>query len=206
MKRESAPWLIAAGVVAAVVLTIVVVFGITNPPDFPSLYDGGPTVEATVAYVDYGRDECVHLLDVATGASRELYCDDWLWIEGWDDDGDLRVQSGGGIDRVSVINPDTGAVIASSDFSGKPPPYVETLRATSHDGHATLVYTGDATEVTLIDVAGPRGYGFGRYGITDDGEYAWVSDSADRLLLVGLDGSNGPWLVADNVPEATWRG
>lgn len=206
MSRESKLWLTAAGVVAVVVLAVVIVFGITTAPAFPSLYEGGPSIEGTVAYVDYGRDECVRLLDVAAGESRELYCADWLWIESWDRDGNLRVRTGDGIERTLIIDPVTGIVIESGDFAGEAPPYVGSLYATSQDGHATLTYTGNGAEVTLIDVDGPRNYAFWKYGITADGEYAWLCDSADRLLVVALDGSSGPWLVAENVPDAMWTG
>ena len=205
MSRDSKLWLTAAGVVAVIVLAIVIVFGITNPPGFPSLYDGGPTIQAMVAYVEHGRDECVQVLDVATGESRELYCADWLWLEGWDDDGNLRVQAGNGIDAVSVLDPTTGTIIGSGDFAGETPGNVVSLHATSRDGHATLVYTGDGADVTLIDVNGPRNYAFWQYGLTAGDEYVWVNDSADRLLLVARDGTGGPWLVAENVPNAMWK-
>lgn len=206
MSRESKLWLTAAAVVAVAVLGIVVVFGITNPPSFPSLYDGGPTVEGAVAYVEGGPDECVNVLDVATGVSREVYCADWLWLEGWDGDGNLRVNAGNGIERTLVVDPVTGAVIESGGPAGDPPSYVESLQSSAREGHVTLTYTGSGAAVTLIDVDGPRNYAFWNTGITADERYAWVSDSADRLLLVALDGTAGPWLVAENVPDARWNG
>jgi hypothetical protein len=205
VSRESKLWLAAAGVVAVSVLTIVIVFGIRTAPHFPSLYDGGPTVQGAVAYVDYGRDECVQVLDVATGESRQIYCADWLWLEGWDRDGNLRVQTGDGGERVSIIDPTTGAVIAQGDFAGEGPRSVDSLMATSDDGHATLSYSGGDTEVTLLEADGPRNYAFYQYGITDDQQYAWVCDSEDQLLVVALDGSSGPWFVAADINEAAWK-
>jgi hypothetical protein len=208
VNRQSKFWLVAAGVVAVLLLGAVLIFGIRTVPRLPSLYEaGGPTITGSVAYVDLGRDECVRVLDVATGESHELYCADWLWLEGWDGDGNLRIQPSDVPDRVVVIDPATGAVIASGELAGEPPPlHASSLRATSRDGHATLTYTGSGTEITLIDVDGPRNYGFWDFGITRDEQYAWVCDSEDRLLVVALDGSGGPWLVADHVPEATWNG
>lgn len=206
MNHHTRLWLTAAGVVAVAVLGIVIVFGITNPPDFPSLYDGGPTVEGTVAYVDYGRDECVRTLDVATGESKEIYCADWLWVESWDRDGNLRVRTGNGIERTLIIDPASGLVLESGDFAGEAPPHAGSLHATSRDGHATLTFTGGGSQVTLIDVDGPRNYAFWKYGTTADGEYAWVCDSDDRLLVVATDGAGEPWLVAEDVADAMWNG
>ena len=206
MTRESKAWLAAAATVAVAAIAIVLMFGISFPPDFPSLYaEGGPSIEGTVAYVDYGRDECVRVLDVASGESEEVFCDDWLWLEGWDDDGNLRVQSDDGHERTSIIDPETGRVIETGDFAGEPPPLTRGLRATSDDGHATLTYRQAETEVTLIDVEGPRDYDFWDFGLTADESYAWACDSERRLLVVALDGSEGPWVVAKDINEAAWK-
>ena len=205
MSRESKLWLVVAAIVSAAVVGVVLGFGIHTAPHFLSLYDGGPTVQGTVAYVEYGREDCVHVLDVATGESRQVYCSDWLWLEGWDGDGNLRVQSGDGGERVSIVDPETGAVMAQGDFAGERPWSVATLTATSDGGHVTLKYRGGDTAVTLIEADGPRNYAFRQYGITDDQQYAWVCDSEDQLLVVALDGSSGPWLVAGSVPDAIWK-
>ncbi len=205
MNRQSKIWLAAAGAVAVTATALVLLFGVTFAPDFPSLYDGGPTIEASVAYIDYGRQECVLVLDVATGESQEVFCDDWLWLEGWDRDGNLRVQSEDGRDRVSVIDPDTGLVVATGDLPGELPPYARGLSTSSDSGHATLTYRTVGSETTLIDVDGPRSYSFIDYGFAGDGSYAWVCDSEDRLITVALDGSAGPWLVAEGIHEPAWR-
>lgn len=205
MNRQSKMWLTAAGAVAVTATALVLLFGITFAPDFPSLYDGGPTIEASVAYVDYGRQDCVLVLDVATGESREVFCDDWLWLEGWDRDGHLRVQSPGDHDRVSVVDPDTGRVVTTGDLPGEPPPYARGLSTSSDNGRATLTYRTLGLETTLIDVEGPRNYSFLDYGLPGDDTYAWVCDSEDRLLVVALDGSGGPWLVAEEIAEPAWR-
>lgn len=205
MNRQSKIWLAAAGAVAVTATALVLLFGITYAPDFPSLYDGGPTIEASVAYVDYGRQECVLVLDVATGESQEVFCDEWLWLEGWDHDGNLRVQSEDSRDRVSVIDPQTGLVTMTGYLPGEPPPLEAGLSTSSDGGHATLTYRTAASETTLIDVEGPRSYAFIDYGFAGDGTYAWVCDSEDRLITVALDGSTGPWLVADEIAEPAWR-
>ena len=209
MTRESRLWLTAAGAVAVLIVAVVLLFGVTTAPEFPSLYgEGEPTVEATVAYVEYGRSDCVHVLDVASGDSREVFCDNWLHLEGWDSDGKLRIHSGNGRDHVSVVDPDTGEVLDWGEFFGDEPPPREaplSLRSRSDEGQVTLFYSGDGTETTIIDVAGPRDYHFWDYGITHDGTYAWVCDSEEQLLLVALDGTGGPWLVADGVSEPSWK-
>lgn len=206
MNRESKLWLAGAGVVAIVVLAVITLFGIRRLPEIASLYSpGAPSVSGSVAYVDSGREQCVNVLDVATGETREVYCADWLWLEGWDPGGNLRVESGGGVDRVLVIDPATGAVVSSGDIGGTPPEHTESLYAAATDGRATLAYDGPGGEVTLIDIGGPRDYAFWNYGLTADGEYVWVCDSENRLLVAASDGSGGPWLVADDIRDPVWR-
>lgn len=210
MTRQSKLWLGAAGIVVVVVVAVVLLFGTSAAPEFPSLYsDGAPTIEGTLAFVEYGSNDCVHVLDVVSGESSEVYCDDWLHLEGWDSDGHLRIHSGNGREYVSVIDPATGEVLEWGEFiegDMPPPPYPpHLLRARSDDGHATLIHDGAAGEVTLIDVTGPRNYAFWEFGITADADYAWVCDSEDRILVVALDGSRGPWVVFEGVSQPMWK-
>ena len=209
MSRTSKLWLAAAGGVVVVTVAIVFAFGLTPLPGFPSLYEeGAPTIEGVVASVEYGSQDCVHVLDVATGESRELYCDFGLWIEDWDEDGNLQVVGGGGhLDQLLVLDPATGAVLTFDEFAPDEHPIAHLprsdlagrLRNSSVDGHATLSYREGETDTVLINVDGPRQYGFREFGVTADEEYAWVCDSEERLLVVALDGAGGPWLVAEDV-------
>ena len=206
MSRESRLWLGAAGAVAVVVAGVVLVFGYTSPPRFPSLYDdGGPTIEASVAYVEYDREDCVFVLDAATGETRELYCDNWVWLESWDGDGNLRIRAGNGDEGAWVVDPDTGAILGTEETGEEPPRRDSSLRSRSVEGRAMLVHSSGETETILIDVEAPRDYGFYRYGITTDAEYAWVCDSEDRLIVVALDGTSGPWLVAEGISNPLWK-
>lgn len=78
-------------------------------------------------------------------------------------------RSGNGHEYVSVVDPDTGDVLESGGFipgDVLSPEEPASLRARSHDGHATLVYTGAGGEKTLIDAEGPRNYSFWEYGMT----------------------------------------
>jgi hypothetical protein len=209
MTRQSKLWLGAAGIVVVVVVAVVLLFGITSAPEFPSLYaQEAPTIEGSLAFVEYGPDDCVHVVDVATGELGEVYCDDWLHLEGWDSEGNLRIHSGNGREYVSVIDPATGEVLEWGEFVEgdiRPPPFPDALRARSKDGRATLVHDGSGGETTLIDVTGPRNYAFFEFGITADENYAWVCDSEDRILAVALDGSGGPWIVIEGVSQPVWK-
>lgn len=214
MTRESRLWLGGAGGIAVVVAAVVLIFGYNSPPGFPDLREqDGVTVEGTVAYMDYGREDCVRILDVATGGTDELYCESWVWIEGWDADGNLRVNAGNGYEQTWVLDPETGEVLGVGegrdalppDEGGPPPADDERLRSRSTEGRATLLLGSGDDQVTVIDVEAPRNYAFHSYGITADGEYIWVSDSEDRLLLVALDGSRGPWLVAEEIADPYWK-
>ncbi len=209
MTRDAKLWLSAAGCVAAITVAVVLLFGITTAPEFPSLYDAGaPTIDGSLAWVEYGPDDCVHALDVANGESREVYCDNWLHLEGWDSAGNLHIHSGDGHGYVSVVDAVTGEVVEWGeivDGDVPPPPEPRSLRARSSGGHATLIHDGPGGEVTLIEVAGPRDYMFFEHGLTGDGAHAWVCDSEDRILVVALDGSAGPWVVATGVSQPAWR-
>ena len=209
LTRDAKLWLSAAGCVAAITVAVVLLFGISSAPEFPDLHtEGAPTIDGSLAWVEYGPDDCVQVLDTASGESHEVYCDDWLHLEGWDSEGNLRIHSGNGREYVSVIDPNTGDVIEWGEFveGDIPPPlYPRSLRARSNDGHATLVHNGPSGQVTLIDAEGPRDYMFFEYGITTDGDYVWACDSEDRILVVPLDGSGGPWVVAENVSQPAWK-
>lgn len=207
MTRQSRILLAAAAAVSVVVAGAVLLFGYNSPPQFPSLYEpGAPTVDGHVAYVEYGREDCVWVLDVANGESEELYCDAWVWPEGWDADGNLVVHTGDGQDQMWVVDPNTGDVLGAGDFEALPPSSRGSLRSRSNEGRATLTYGSGEDEVTLIDVEAPRNYNFLSYGITANKTYAWVCDSEDRLLIVPLDGSDGPWLVGGGVGDPLWYG
>ncbi len=213
MTRQQHLWLTAAAAAAAVIVVSVLAFGYNRPPDFPSVYDGGPEVQGLVAHQEYGQEDCVWVLDVSTGSSEELYCDSWAWAEGWDSDGNLLVHAGNGQEQVWVLDPATGAILGSVDVwhgppedeGGPPPPEQTELHSRSSDGNATLTYGTGGDAVTIIDVEAPRNYAFYAYGVMDDGSHAWVGDSEDRLLVVSLDGRSGPWLVAEGISDPIWR-
>ena len=211
MSRDAKLWLSDAGSVVAITVAVVLLFGISSAPKFPSLYaEGAPTIEGAVAWVEWGRDDCVHLLDVATGESEELLCERGLWLEGWDSNGNLRVhRTGPRFEELVLVDPATGAVVSTREFTpDEEPPFDpprseadRSLRSSARDGHATLSYR----EAVLIDVEGSRDYSFWEYGVTEDEAYAWVCDSEERLLVVALDGSGGPWIVAEGINELRWR-
>jgi hypothetical protein len=211
MPRQSKLWLGAAAAVAVVVVVVVVLFGTSAAPAFPSLYEeGAPTIEGSVAYVEYRQEDCVYLLDVATGESEEILCERGLWLEDWDSDGNLRVhRTGPRFEELVVIDPATGEAVFSREFrADEEPPFESSrsaadrnLRSSARDGHATLSYE----EAVLIDVEGSRDYSFWEYGVTEDEAYAWVCDSEERLLVVALDGSGGPWIVAEGINELRWK-
>lgn len=211
MSREARLWLSAAGVVVVITVAVVLLFGVSSAPRFPSLYtEGAPTIEGTLAWVEWGPDDCVHVLDVATGDSEELLCERGLWLEGWDSDGNLRVHiTGPHFEELVLVDPATGVVVSTREFTpDEEPPFDQprseadrNLRSTSRDGHATLSYQ----EAVLIDVEGARDYSFWDYGVTEDEAYAWVCDSEERVLVVALDGGGGPWVVAEDIGELRWR-
>lgn len=207
MSRQSQLMLWGAAVVGVVAVGVIALFGLRFGPDFPDLYkDGGPTIEGSVAFSVEGDDMCVQVLEVATGEQREVYCSDVVWIEGWNSAGNLVVHQEEMYDNVLVIDPVTGDVEPTGPNDDvAPTDYWSELRANSADGHATLIYVSPESSTILIDVDGPRDYRFYDRGITADEKWAWVVDSEDRLLVVALDGSSGPWLVKSGVHEVAWK-
>jgi hypothetical protein len=211
MARDAKLWLSAAGSVVAITVAVVLLFGVSAAPSFPSLYEGGsPVIAGSVAYVEYGPNDCVHVLDVATGESKELLCELGLWLEGWDREGNLRVhRTDHRFEELVLVDPAAGVVVSSREFTpDEEPPYERSrseadrsLRSSSRNGRATLSYR----EALLIDVKGSRAYSFWEYGVTEDEAHAWVWDSQERLLVVALDGTGGPWLVAEGISEPRWR-
>jgi hypothetical protein len=206
MKRRRMLLLGAAGVATAVSV-IVVSLGIELAPRFPSLYEDGPAVPGTVAYVAEGRNECLVVLDVATGEERVVTCSPWLYLEGWNQDGNVVIHSEDSRDRAAVMDPVTGAVVLrGAPFAGVPPGEPPApLWTTSGDGHATLTFHEGGSDTVLIDVDGPRNYAFWSTGLTPDGRYAWAVDSEDRLLVAPVDGTGGPWVVAEGVRDVAWK-
>ncbi len=205
MSRESRWWLAAAGVVTAVVAVVVLVYGIRSVPEFPGLNDlGAPMIDANAAVVRYEDDSCLYRLDVATGATSEVFCDEWIWIEGWLDDGRLVVHHDGVRTRRSAVDVETGDVERLGESFPEPQHHEEgDLRARSREGRATLTDVSGPEDVVLIDIEGPRMYGFWTYGRS--GDWVWVVDSEERLLVVSADGTSGPWLVAEDVQDVAWR-
>lgn len=187
------------------ITVVVVAFGIRLPPHYPSLYDRGPVVAGTVAYVEQDGNECLNVLDVAGGEKRTLVCSAWMYLEGWDREGNLVIHSAETRDRPAAIDPATGEVLIRGGSSGVlAPAGAERLQTSSRNGLATLVLHGTDADTTLIDAKGPRDYSFWSAGLVATGDYAWVVDSENRLLLVAIDGG-GPWVVLTDVRDVSWR-
>jgi len=206
MKRSQKILLGAAAAVVVTITGIVVTFGIKLPPGYPSLYDNGPTVAGTVAFISQDGNDCLRVLDVATGEKRTIICSSWIYLEGWNREGNLIIHSEAAEDRGTVIDPSTGQVLGrAASTAAMVSDDSEVLRTTSGDGHATLLLRDDSTDTILIDATGPRNYAFWDAGLVDRGEYAWVRDSDERLLLVATDGSAGPWVVLTDARDVAWR-
>jgi len=206
MNRHSQLMLWGAVGIGVAAVAVILLFGLRFGPGFPDLYaDGGPTIDGTVAFVTEDDDTCAQVLDVATGEQREIYCSQHVWIGGWDGDGNLVVHEEDVYQNVLTIDPVTGDVVSTGTVGDIPPVGTSSLRAASSGGHATLSYVGAGSSVVLIDAEGPRNYRFLDRGLTAEGKWAWVLDSENRLLVVALDGSSGPWVVKEGIHEVSWK-
>jgi hypothetical protein len=202
MTRQSRLWLLAAGTVSVAVVVVVLVFGTSMPPSFPSLSDSDvAVVMGTVAYTDGDDPDIIHVLDLAAGSSVEYRCSHRYCLHHWDASGLLAVHSEPFGD-LALVDPVSGSVVP-----GDPSPRadLELLTTDQADGRLVLRYDDGLTRRVLLDLEVPRDYRLRNAGLSGDESWAWFVDSEGRLIGLAVDGSSGPWLLADHAHDAAWK-
>jgi hypothetical protein len=202
--RREARWLVAAAVLAAVVVTLVLVFGIVRPPQLAALDD--PGFDEAVALVTWDDEPCLVVVG-ADGSSSVVRCDDQLGdLIAWTDEGIVLESWGASGPSLVTVDATTGETIArgAGDADGMwPEPDIDA--AWVEDGR--LVVRDGSTE--LWSVAASGSYEVTAGWTSPDGRWVALQDSADRLLLVPADGSREPVVWAEAVETYTplvWRG
>jgi len=116
-ERPVVGLLVAAGVVALVTIGVVLRFGLVGPPELAPV-DAATRPDAALAVVAFrDREQCLDV--VATdGGVREVRCtvDGAGPLIAWDDRGIALVRHGSAGERVEILDPDTGALIATEPF------------------------------------------------------------------------------------------
>jgi hypothetical protein len=215
MDEQERPvgWLLgAAGVVALLTLGVVLRFGLVSPPELAAV-DPGTRPEqslAILAYRDQARGQC---LDVVSpdGSVREVRCslDGVGPLLGWDDRGILVLRYATFGERLEVIDPVSGAVVATEAFD---PSQVEMERWSTvvdiERSGSTLAVRGTDRGL-LWEVEAPDNYWINasaRHPVT--GEVAML-DTAGRLLVV-REGQGAPRVWVERMDqrygEIVWQG
>jgi hypothetical protein len=168
----------AVGAVAVVTLALAVIlgFGQLRYPEFPTLAeDPNPQIPGTVEFVRWERD----------GAC--LYA----------------VPAGGGAEEEVGCGPDVHERRPPGDLRERDGQRLET---DGFDGRARVVLRGaDGERTTLLEVRGPRDYGFWEAQWSPDGKWVLVVDSVERLLVVPADGGGDARILAEDASAPHWR-
>lgn len=200
MTRESRLWLLAAAAVSVVVVVVVLVFGTSFPPSFPAPGENDD-LTGVLAYADSEDPHVVHVLDLESGSSIEYRCAYGYCLHHWDASGLLVVHSEPHGDLV-LVDPASGSVVP-----GDPAPRTdrELLTVDPVEGRLVLILGEGSATTVLLDIDVPRDYRLRNSGTSGNEEWAWFIDSEDRLIGLAVDGSSGPWLIAENAQDAAWK-
>jgi hypothetical protein len=198
-RREVAG--IAVAIVAVVVVGVLVLtVGMQPYPQLPTVSEQpDPAPPAAVATLSYGADGiCVVVLD-RDGSRRELRCaDEYGGGEvTWTDAGDIDVPRWDATGS-DVLDPRTGEVVDRTPTArGERDP---ADLAIGPDGARLVVHaSGGRVEVGVDDgggerllweADGPDSYHLRTPTWSPDGRFATVTDSADRLIVLHVDGDD----------------
>ena len=203
--------LAAAAVVALATVGLVVRFGLVPPPALEPV-DGATRPEVALAissYRDGQRGQCLDVVE-PDGTVRELRCAmDGGPLLGWDDRGILVLRFGPTGERVDVIDPVTGAVIASSTgdardaMSGGWGGMLDVER----DGRTLIVRDDDRS--VLWQVEAPDSYRINATARDARTGTVVLLDEAGRLLVLP-PGADAPrvWVedIGTRYGELVWQG
>jgi hypothetical protein len=204
--------LVAAALVALITLGVVLRFGLVGPPELAVVDDATrPTAElAILTYRDRGRGQCLDVVGV-DGSVREVRCtlDGVGPLLGWDERGIVVLRYSSFGERLEVIDPLTGAIVASGPFdpSGFPDARWQHLVGVERAGGTLTVR--DADRRILWRVAAPDGYRIDASAHDPSSGTIALLDSAGRLLVLGPDADEPSVWVADlgiTYGELVWQG
>ncbi|MGI8575312.1 MAG: hypothetical protein ACR2MA_08205 [Egibacteraceae bacterium] len=229
--RERTRHLVAAVSALAVVgaaLVIIVATSTLSLPFFPQITErSGAGIDGTVAYLRFEQydEACLYTVPASGGTPRELRCDVGAWPgPTWTEDGNLVVAASMAqwedAESTLVIDPESGEIVDRRRITRSPEEldterserFGRTERADgsfvvteSSQDHAKLVLVpSDGERRRLVNVAGPRDYGFTDVSWSPDGEWLLVTDTAQRLLIV--NSRNGRTrLLATDAEQAVWH-
>lgn len=201
--------LVAAATVALVTVGLVLRFGLVQPPALSPVDDATrPGVALAVSsFRDHQRGSCIDVVE-PDGTVRELRCGmDGGPLLGWDERGILMLRYGSAGERLEVIDPVSGATVASGPVD---PSELDrwALGVDIERSGATLTVRDD-DRVVLWQVDAPDNYMI--TGSVRDPATGTVAllDEAGRLLVLGPTAGEPRVWVADvgtRYGELVWQG
>jgi hypothetical protein len=211
-RPRSLALLIAAGVLAAAVVVLVLLFGVARPPALaPLAAEPTPAPSAAVAWSAYEQDdgECLHVARPDAEVVRVACEVTGGMLVAWDDDG-IVVPRWGPSDELVWIDPVTGDEVRRDRVADghDVDPHAQNVVTSRHRDGVLTVTRQDTGEV-VWEVEAPDTYRVDNGTVSPDGAWIALVDSASRLLVLPQDGSVAPRVWAEDVPAWTvplWEG
>lgn len=204
--------LVAAGAVALVTLGVVLRFGLVGPPELAAVDDATRPEQslAILSYRDQARGQCLDVV-APDGSVREVRCsmDGVGPLLGWDERGILVLRYATFGERLEIIDPDSGAVVASEAFDPREIGMERwsTVVDVERSGSTLTVRTEDRD--VLWEVDAPDTYRINASALQSGTGAVAMLDSAGRLLVLG-SGADTPrvWveLLDQRYGEIVWQG
>lgn len=220
--------LVGCAVLVVVAVTSVLLIGIRNVPDLPTLREQpDPPVTGRLALQTWDDEEgmCIDVEELDTGERRHAFCEGMPvapfdqpmgvnWFN-WNDDGQLLLASYEGEDiRLLTFDVDTLDVVSETTLppDTRPPDRRQradgsTLTAQWHEDGRATVYVNEpgGTRRTLYETRGPDGYAFWSAEWSSRGDYAIVRDSEDRWIVLRVEGGDPvPRILTTDADQVVW--
>ncbi|NOY56299.1 MAG: hypothetical protein GXP34_09995 [Actinobacteria bacterium] len=219
MKRATLA-IVLSVLVLALVLTVVLVFGVIPFPEYPSLAEHpDPSIPGTVVFTFGDDPPCLEVVPAAGGVPRELRCDRNIAGNGlaWTSDGLIvTFDTSTYPPQYALIDPESDQVVeridagptAGPDLLFPKPDIARRSDGTvltadrSTRGATLMIQEPNKESRLLLEVRGPRNYRFEMVRWSPDGNWVLAIDSEERLLIVRATGDPEPRILAEGV--ARW--
>lgn len=212
-ERGNVAYLVGAVALVAAVAVLVMVFGVVRPPALPSLDAAGVTPPASIAWTQWDdRDDCNALMVARPdGGVDRLACErDIGDVVAWKSEGIISLTWGLSGQALVTWDATTGDVVTREAVSGEDYQGSQGSSVATFHRDGKLIVTLDAGGRDIWTVDAQSGYDV-RVGATSpDGDWVAMIDSGDRLLLLRLNGDDGPVVWAEGVTMSwtapVWEG
>jgi hypothetical protein len=205
--RGDVRYLIGAAALVVVVGALAVAFGIVRPPAFEELTaTEAAALPGGIVWTEYNeRSDCTDIMVARPdGKAESIKCLNALdRVAGWTEEGIVTISYGENGERMDTRDPAMGDVLSSRNVAGydEKPPDEGAFTAERRDG--TLVLA-DRRGTPIWEIEADARYQIGTVEGSPDGNWVAMTDSAERLLVVPMDGSEPPAVWATGLIEWSW--